>query len=373
VAPRLWFEHLFAALLHPSFGLTQSSIDPCFLASPHLMVVCFVDDLGVSAKNQGIIDAFVSTLRAKGFELDVEGSFEQYLGIKFEKDNKTGTIELTQKGLITKIIATTGLENCKPNLTPASQIPLGKDEQGAAMSESWSYSSIVGMLLYLSTNTRPDISFAVSQVGRFCSNPKQSHAAAIKTIVRYLAGTADKGMILHPRGDLKLELFCDADFAGLYKRDPDRSVDSARSRTGYIVKLSGCPLVWKSFLQSEIALSTLEAEYSALSQALRTLLPLRRMLTAVADIVCLPREVQATILAEVFEDNQGCLALATNHRLTSRTKYFHVKWHWFWYHFKVHREFTISHVSSSLQDADYLTKQLPKDGFRANRERIQGW
>ena len=65
--------------------------------------------------------------------------------------------------------------------------------------------------------------------------------------------------------------------------------------------------------------------------------------------------------------------LATNHRLTSRTKYFHVKWHWFWHHYSVHREFEISYIKSSLQDADYLTKQLPKDTFRANRQRVQGW
>jgi hypothetical protein len=316
---------------------------------------------------------FVSKLRSKGFELDVEGSFESYLGIKFERNKREGTIELTQRGLINKIIAATALEGCKPNHTPASQMTLGKDVEGESMSESWGYSSIVWMLLYLSTNTRPDIAFAVSQVGRFSSNPKQSHSTAIKTIVRYLAGTADKGMILMPRGDLKLEMYCDADFAGLYKRDPDRSVDSARSRTGYIVKLSSCPLVWKSYLQSEIALSTLEAEYSALSQALRTLLPLKRILIGAADIVRLSPTVQATILAEVFEDNQGCLALATNHRLTNRTKYFHVKWHWFWYYFKVHREFDISYIPSSLQDADYFTKQLPKDAFRANRQRNQGW
>jgi hypothetical protein len=208
-----------------------------------------------------------------------------------------------------------GLDDCKPNLTPASQPALGKDENGETMSELWNYPSIIGMLLYLSTNTRPDISFAVSQVGRFSSAPKQSHARAVKTIFRYLAGT----------GDLNLELFCDADFAGLYKRDDDRSLDSARSRTGYIVKLSGCPLVWKSHLQTEVFLSTLEAEYSALSQALRTLLPLKRMHVGIAEVVGIPRDIQATIMAEVFEDNQGCLSLATNHRLTSRTKYFHVK------------------------------------------------
>jgi Reverse transcriptase (RNA-dependent DNA polymerase) len=373
IAPRLWYQHLFEALLHPDFGLTQSSIDPCLLVSPTLLVVTFVDDVGIAAPTEKIIDDFINKLRDKGFELEKEGSFEQFLGIKFERNEREGSIELTQKGLISKIIAVTGLQSCKPNATPASQLALGRDEDGEPMDEAWSYSSVIGMLLYLSTNTRPDISFAVSQAARFSSNPKKSHATAIKTIVRYLAGTADKGMILQPRGDLKLELFCDADFAGLYKREDDRSVDSARSRTGYIIKLSGCPLVWKSQLQTDIALSTLEAEYSALSVALRTLLPLRRMLKGIAEVLNLPPKIQATILAEAFEDNQGCLALATNHRLTSRTKYFHVKWHWFWYNYQVLGEFQISYIQSSLQDADYLTKQIPRDAFQENRRRTQGW
>jgi hypothetical protein len=373
IAPRLWFEHLFKALLHPDFGLTQSTIDPCLLVSPTLMVICYVDDIGLAAACQDSIDNFIARLRALGFELEIEGSFEQYLGIKFERNKSRGTIELTQKGLIQKIINEAGLQSCKPNATPASQLALGKDDDGMAMTEGWSYPSIIGMLLYLSTNTRPDISFAVSQVGRFSASPKQSHAIAVKTIIRYLAGTKDKGMILKPRGDLKLELYCDADFAGLYKREPDNSPDSARSRTGYIIKLGGCPLVWKSHLQTDMALSTLEAEYSALSQALRTLLPLKRLMIGISTTIGLPSEVHATILAEVFEDNQGCLALATNHRLTNRTKYFHVKWHWFWYNFAVLKEFQISYIKTTLQDADYLTKQIPRDAFQDNRQRNQGW
>jgi hypothetical protein len=337
------------------------------------MLVCFIDDIGISGKTQADIDLFIDQLRDRGFVLEVEGSFEQYLGIKFERNQYDGTIELTQKGLINKIIAETGMKTCKPNATPASQLALGKDTDGLPMNETWSYPSVIGMLLYLSTNTRPDISFAVSQLGRFSSNPKESHARAVKTLVRYLAGTVHQGMILKPRGDLKLELFVDADFAGLYMRDPNSSPDSARSRTGYIIKLSNCPLVWKSQLQSDMALSTLEAEYSALSQALRTLLPLKRMLVGVAHVVGLPEDIKATILAEVFEDNQGCLALATNHRLTSRTKYFHVKYHWFWHYYKVFKEFEISYIKSHLQDADYLTKQIPKDAFQDNRRRNQGW
>ena len=148
---------------------------------------------------------------------------------------------------------------------------------------------------------------------------------------------------------LKLEMFVDADFAGLYKREPDHLVDSVHSRTGYIIKLGGCPLVWKSQLQTDISLSTLEAEYSALSFALRVLLPISRMMKEISDVLELPEEVKATILSEVFEDNKGCYFLATNHRITNRTKYFQVKYHWFWYYYAVHKAFaTVSYTHLTL-------------------------
>jgi hypothetical protein len=125
--------------------------------------ITFVDDVGVAAPTEKLIDEFIEKLRQKGFELEKEGSFAQFLGIKFERNQREGSIELTQKGLISKIIAVTGLQSCKPNLTPASQLALGRDEDGEPMDELWGYSSVIGMLLYLSTNTRPDISFVVSQ------------------------------------------------------------------------------------------------------------------------------------------------------------------------------------------------------------------
>ena len=146
------------------------------------------------------------------------------------------------------------------------------------------------MLLYLSTNTRPDIAYAVSQVARFSHNPKKSHASAVKTIVRYLNRTKNMGMIVKPpTGDLAIDCYVDADFAGLHGRDPDYSPSSAKSRTGYIITMGGCPILWKSHLQTEISLSTLEAEYSALSSSMRTLLPFRTMLLEVVSGLSLSR------------------------------------------------------------------------------------
>ena len=106
-----------------------------------------------------------------------------------------------------------------------NEINLRQKKQGTTRSQE--NPSIVGMLLYLSTNTRRiDISFAVSQVTRFNHSPKKSHATAVKTIVRYLHQTSYKGTIITPSGDLSLDCYVDADFAGLFGRDPDREPSS---------------------------------------------------------------------------------------------------------------------------------------------------
>jgi hypothetical protein len=240
------------------------------------------------------------------------------------------------------------------------------------MDEFWNYRSIVGMLLYLSTNTRPDITFAVSQVARFNHSPKKSHASAIKTIVRYLHRTADKGTIVTPTGDLSLDCYVDADFAGLHGRDPDHSDTSAKSRTGYIITLGGCPILWKSQLQTEISLSTLESEYSALSASMRTLLPLRDLLSEICRELTLPPDFKSTIRCRVFEDNNGALLLATKQRITNRTKYFLVKWHFFWHHVR-NGDVEVLKIATTDQLADYLTKGLNREVFERIRKLAQGW
>ena len=178
-------------------------------------MIVYVDDVGVTAPNSDLIDKFVMDLKQRGFDLTKEGTFSEYLGIKFEENLDDGTITLTQKGLIKKILSATGMEDCSPNRHPAAAATLGIDPDGPPHHESFNYASIVGMLLYLSMNTHPDISFTISQVAHFNHSPKQSHATALKMTVRYLKGTKDKGMIFKPNGTLNLECWCDADFAGL--------------------------------------------------------------------------------------------------------------------------------------------------------------
>ena len=369
-APQLWFEQCGEAF--KKLGLKQSAFDPCLWYGKDILLVQYVDDCGIAAPNQTRINKFVSDLKAPSFELTQEETFAEFLGIQFHT-HPDGSMEMTQTGLINKTLAAAGMSNCNPNAVPASQATLGADLEGEPMDETWNYRAICGMLLYLSTNTRPDIAFAVSQVCRFGHNPKKSHASAIKTILRYLKGTANKGILVKPfTGKLALDLYVDSDFCGLFGRENARDPNSVRSRTGYIILFCGWPIIWKSQLQTHLSQSTLEAEYSTLSSSLRTFLPLKRLVAEMVNKLGVTKLTETKLHSTVFEDNQSTYFLATNQRITSRTKYLLAKWHWFWAEYNK-GEFAIVKCPTNKQLADYMTKPLAKVLFQANRNGVQNW
>ena len=221
ITPRLWYEHLHNSLLKD--GFKQCDYDPCLWLKPNMIIFLYVDDCGVAAPNQKDINNFVEWLNKAGFKLTQDGDFGEYLGIKFNMNSQDNTITMSQPGLIQKVIEAAGMSDCNPNCTPAAQVCLGSDVDRPPMKEKWSYPLLVGILLYLSTNTRPDIAYAVSQVARFGSNPKHSHPSTIKMIVRYLAGMADKGTIFTPNNNFKIDCYINADFAGLHGQESENN------------------------------------------------------------------------------------------------------------------------------------------------------
>ena len=115
---------------------------------------------------------------------------------------------------------------------------------------------------------------AVHQTARFSNNPKLCHEKAIQRLGRYLLHTKHKGIIYSPDTSKGLECYVDADFAGGWSQSDAEDAETVMSRTGFVIMYANCPVYWKSSLQTEIALSTAEAEYIALSQALREVIPL---------------------------------------------------------------------------------------------------
>ena len=182
IAPRLWYKLVRDVLLKD--GFKQCDYDPCLWLKPNMIIFLSVDDCRVAAPNHKDIDDFVEQLNKPGFGLTQDGDFGENLGITFNVNSKVNSINMTQSGLLQKGNEGAGMSNCNPNHTPVAQVCLGSDVDGPPMKEKWSYPSLFAMLLYLSTNTRPDIAYVVSRVAHFGSNPKQSHASNIKMIVR---------------------------------------------------------------------------------------------------------------------------------------------------------------------------------------------
>ena len=231
------------------------------------------------------------------------------------------------------------------------------------------------MLQYLHTHTRPDLTLAVSQCSRFIHSTKRSHELALIRIGQYLKLTRDKGLTLRPDSEMGIDCYVDADFAGLWGFEDPQDATSVKSRTGFVLCIAGCPVVWASKLQSDIALSTMEAEYNALSMALKELLPLKRLVETVAGAVQLPVQDKILMRVTVWEDNTGALTLANLEpgRMTPRSKHYGVKYHWFCEHLKPNNNISVLKIDPKDQKADIFTKALRTDKFELNRKQLMGW
>jgi hypothetical protein len=146
-----------------------------------------------------------------------------------------------------------------------------------------------------------------------------------------------------------------------------------KSRTGYVLTLAGCPLIWASKLQTEIALSTLESKYIALSTAIRELIPLRRVLQEVGLALILDFSKPSIVQSTCFEDNNGALGLAITPRMTPRTKHIGVKYHFFKSKIGEGKGIVICCIDSAKQKADIFTKRRTQDTFKTIRKLLMGW
>ncbi len=176
---------------------------------------------------------------------------------------------------------------------------------------------------------------------------------------------------MHPTQNFKLDMFVDADFAGLWSPSTSSDPISVKSRTGFVITFASCPVLWCSKLQMEIALSTTEAEYIAMSQAARDLIPMRDLLHEFSKVTKLI--VGDTVAhSTIYEDNRGCVELANAPKLRPRTKHIGIKYH----HFRSHvasGAIKIQWIDSKHQLADIFTKPLALSSFEFLRSLLLGW
>ena len=226
------------------------------------------------------------------------------------------------------------------------------------------YRTMVGCLLYLSCWSRPDISFAVSELSRFVSEPCHQHMVAVKHLLRYLKGTKELGLIyskptglgLTDKADL-LWGYVDSDWAGC--------PDSRKSTSGYVLMLNGAAVSWKSKRQSVVALSSAEAEFVAASSMVQEVIYVRKFL----DNLGFPQEKPTPI----FEDNRTCVAWSEGSVGGSdRAKHIDLREHFV--HDAVSRGILkLESIPSAENVADLLTKPLSVTPFQTLRKILLGY
>jgi hypothetical protein len=371
---RYFFQYLTERLIKR--GLTASALDPCLFLSKTLIVVIYVNVILIYGKSHAEIDEFIESMKKDDISLHKEGTAEGYLGVDINRDGDR--ITLLQEGLTKRIISALGLDSkySSPVETPAENAALGRNFHGSNASGSVNYSSVIGMLLYLG-HSRPDISFATHQCARYTHSPKQSHEDALICIGRYLKGTFQRGLVLTPSDTFKIDCYPDADFAGLWGQEDKQDPHSVRSWTGYVICLADCTILWKSTLQTEIALSTMEAEYVALSMSCRDLFPLIDITTETCgkfDTGNHNFDGAARLHIKIHEDNVGALALGKlePRRMTPRSKHYAIKYHWFREHIGP-RLIQLVKIATDDQLGDLFTKGLTKLKFSRLQKKLMDW
>lgn len=328
-------------------GFTQNPADHCVYVKESkegkLIIITWVDDLIIAASNEERLKE-VKEMLAEKFKMKDLGKLKHFLGIDFSQTD--GCVKMSQERYTNKILQRFNMQDCRTRETPCEQ-KLEYTDDAVKMEDVRMYREAVGSLIYLTTCTRPDLSFVVSRLSQYFAEPTEEQWVTVKHVLRYLKGTAEKGLSFRRNDseELGIQAYSDADWAA--------DTSDRRSTTGYCVSLSqNSSLVsWKTRKQPTVALSTCEAEYMALASTIQECLYLEQLLGGIDNY-----NYTQTI---VHEDNQGTIALAKNPVNRQRCKHFDIKYH-FIRSTVIEGRVILMYCSTDNMIADVMTKPVNK-------------
>ncbi|UYV84554.1 hypothetical protein LAZ67_X002600, partial [Cordylochernes scorpioides] len=252
----------------------------------------------------GELEELVYLEQPEGYKRDDNSCYRLH---KKQSEDRA-SIFIHQSSYIDKILSKFNMADCIPASVPMdpSVILTKQDcptsEQKEKMPK-FPFREAVGSLMFASCVSRPDITYAVSQVSKFLEYPGPAHCTTVKNIFRYLKGTPHMGILF--TGQDQLVGYSDSDFA--------RDVDSRKSTTGYAFMMNGGTVSWASQRQPIIALSTTESKYIAACSAAKELIWIRRLLQGIG--------CDITKETELYIDNQAAKKLVENPVFHKRTKH----------------------------------------------------
>jgi hypothetical protein len=358
-AGREWNTKLNTTLI--SFGFKRAKSDLCLYFYKDkgrvMILTVWVDDILAAHNSDDTWRRLVDYLR-RSFKVKDMGECAWILGMGITRDRQQHKLHINQELHIRNILKRFNMSNCKSAKVPMKNKPKLRQQQEGEQLTDKPYRSLVGALMYLAVCTRPDISYAVGQLARYGSAPTETHWRAAMDLLRYLKGTEKDGLLYDCKGASKgaspvLRMYSDSDWAACE--------DTRRSCTGYVSEFANATITWCSRMQGSVKDSTLYAEYTAVSEALKDVLWLRSLLTEID----LDQRGPTTML----QDNQGTIAFSKNPRVHKRTKHIDVKHHMVREHIE-EGVIIVQYVESRFNKADLMTKALAKSLFTFHKEGI---
>ncbi|XP_073116145.1 uncharacterized protein [Elaeis guineensis] len=235
-SPRAWFDRFRQAIIQ--MGYKQSNADHTLFFRHNMgkiaVLIVYVDDIVVTGDDSEEI-AHLKAQLAQAFEVKDLGHLRYFLGIEVARSLKR--IFLSQRKYILDLLTEVGMLGYRPIATPIEQNHRLVADTGVPIDRE-RYQRLVGRLIYLS-HTRPDIAFAVSVVSQFMYDLRSVHMDAVTRILRYLKSCPGRGLLYSNHGNLRVECYTDADWAG--------SFDDRRSISGYCIFVGGCCLLYRCF------------------------------------------------------------------------------------------------------------------------------
>ncbi|XRB21906.1 retrovirus-related Pol polyprotein [Pseudoscourfieldia marina] len=309
-----------------------------------IWILVYVDDIIFASKNEQTKDIFAGHLRKK-YRITEPAQLTWALGMKvsFAADG----IILTQDLYVSKILERFGFTSAaKSATTPLAHgttLTRADEEDAEARHLAQQF---VGAILYAAVISRPDLSSTVRAMSHVMSKPPSNFEACKKHVLRYLSGTINRGIKYNTNSNVPLKLigYCDASWGDNH--------ENRRSTSGYIFFLNGGPISWASYLQTTVALSTVESEVMALTEAIKEAIYIRRLLESLG-----AAQEGPTI---IYTDSTGAEALVDHPTSHRRTKHIEIRREFIKFHIG-HETVKIERVSTKDQLADIMTKPLRQD------------
>jgi len=341
-APQAWHQNFSTWLF--SIGFRRTDAEPCVFWRKGTYLYLHVDDIAIFSKTPEI---FKSEVKSK-FKVKDLGEASFLLGMKIEK--LSDSTNISQSHYIDNLLSRFNFENLAPSKTPLNPkghlVKASKSEIEEFQKLNINFRQLVGALNFLSTTSRPDITYAVNSLSQFLINPGIKHYEAIKQVFCYLKYSKHQSLKIKKNinSNFTLKAYTDSDWANCK--------DSGKSISGYIIIWNNNVISWKSKKQITLSHSSTEAEYKAIGDTTKEIMWIKIILNKIFNIRLKPPTV-------IHEDNQGVIELANNESNDKnfKTKHMNLRHHFICHEIKT-KNIDLQYVRSAQNLADFLTKPV---------------